>query len=260
MRKNSVLAVCVATSWLLFAPASALAHKAHEVAAREKAEAEAREKVEEAAAKLQLQLDRAENQAHLEQAEPGPDPSAEDADHAEPDVPSDQPNHHVHAAHSPTMGSTEKASVSGESESNVPKLLAWLGKFHPLVTHFPIALLAAAALAELLYMRTGKEQFDHAVRFSVWLGAGAALLAAPLGWFFGGFHLIDEEWVMTAHRWFGTGTAVWAGGLLLITRQLDQSDALRSRYRLVLFAGAGLVSITGFLGGSLLYGIDHYAW
>ena len=65
---------------------------------------------------------------------------------------------------------------------------------------------------------------------------------------------------MTAHRWFGTATALWAGVLLFVSTQLTRSDELRGRFRSVLFAGAALVTITGFLGGSLLYGIDHYAW
>jgi hypothetical protein len=29
---------------------------------------------------------------------------------------------------------------------------------------------------------------------------------------------------------------------------------------MALFAEAMLVAITGFLGGSLIYGLDHYAW
>ena len=31
-------------------------------------------------------------------------------------------------------------------------------------------------------------------------------------------------------------------------------------FRVMLFVGAALVGAEGFLAGSLVYGIDHYAW
>ncbi len=230
------MAMGAALSLLLFAPTSASAHKAHEDAAKEAAKSASLHETHAPVAPAPREI--AENPATKQ---------------------------HDHSNHALTVGNeVEENDVepteAGARESNVPKLLAWLGKFHPPLTHFPIALLAAAALAELLFMRTGKVQYDHAARFSVWLGAGAALATAPLGWFFAGFQFVDDEWVMTAHRWFGTATALWAGVLLFVSTQLTRSDELRGRFRSVLFAGAALVTITGFLGGSLLYGIDHYAW
>jgi uncharacterized membrane protein len=168
---------------------------------------------------------------------------------------------HDHANHGQTED--DHAIVSDETpqaESNVPKPLAWLGKFHPPLTHFPIALLTAAALAELLFMRTQKAGYRQAVLFTVRLGAAAALLAAPLGWFFAGFHLVDEEWVMTAHRWAGTAMALLAVVLLALLERGELTETRQSRFRLALFSAAGLVGATGFLGGALLYGLDHYAW
>ncbi len=64
---------------------------------------------------------------------------------------------------------------------------------------------------------------------------------------------------MTAHRWTGTVTAFWALALLGLLGRTPAS-ASRTRFRAVLFAGAGLVGVTGFLGGSLIYGLDHYTW
>jgi len=163
-----------------------------------------------------------------------------------------EPNAHDHASHGATKAPTE--------ESNAPKPLAWLGKFHPPLTHFPIALLTAAALGELLFIRTGTASYRHAVVFCVRLGALAALLAAPLGWFFAGFRIVDEDWVMTAHRWAGTTVAVFAVALLLLLEKRELADAHQSRFRIALFSAAGLVGATGFLGGALLYGLDHYSW
>ena len=50
-----------------------------------------------------------------------------------------------------------------------------------------------------LFMRTGAIACWHALLFGMRIGAGTALLAAVLGWFFAGLRLGDDEWVMTAH-------------------------------------------------------------
>jgi len=125
--------------------------------------------------------------------------------------------------------------------------------------NFPIAMLTAAALSALLLMRTGRELFFHATRFSVWVGSVAALAAATLGWFFAGFRLADEEWLMTTHRWLGTFACAWALVVLFLCERAYRS-ADRRVFRLALFPGAALVATNGFFGGALLYGIDHYAW
>ena len=141
----------------------------------------------------------------------------------------------------------------------VPRPLAWLGKFHPPAVNFPIAMLTAAALSELLLIRTGRELFFQATRFSVWVGSLGAVAAAILGWFFAGFRLTDDEWLMTTHRWLGTSTFAWAL-LVLFLCERAYRRAERRAFRLALFAGAALVTTTGFFGGALVYGIDHYAW
>ena len=141
----------------------------------------------------------------------------------------------------------------------VPRPLAWLGKFHPLAVHFPIAMLIAAALSELLLMRTGHELFLHSTRFAVWVGSLGALAAATLGWFFAGFRIADEEWLMTTHRWLGTSASALAPVVLFLCERAYRSSE-RQAFRLALFPLAAVVALTGFFGGALLYGIDHFAW
>ncbi len=170
--------------------------------------------------------------------------------------PSAKGHDHKTGDSSPESGSSEEGHE--DAGTNVPQPLAWFGKFHPPVTHFPIALIVAAALAEFLFMQKGTALFEHATRFCVWLGAGGAVLAAILGWFFAGFHLFDDEWVMTTHRWLGTATALWAALIFGLCERAYSGTASRQPFRLALFAGAGLVSTTGFFGGALIYGLDHY--
>jgi uncharacterized membrane protein len=169
---------------------------------------------------------------------------------------------HDHASHGHEADSSSHSEEEEARAGNVPRPLAWLGKFHPALTHFPIALLAAAALAELLFIRTRAARYRHALLFCVRIGAGSAVVAAVLGWFFAGFRIIDEEWVMTAHRWAGTSVALFSLWLLFLAEKLgaDTPAATTTRFRAVLFGAAVLVGAAGFLGGALLYGLDHYAW
>jgi uncharacterized membrane protein len=177
---------------------------------------------------------------------------------AEPAPVEPETGSHEHAEVQPQR--VEAAAAHPYPPEGVPRPLAWLGKLHPLATHFPIALLSVAALAELLLLRRPQELFLGAVRFCVWAGAIGALVAAPLGWLFAGFHLLDDEWVMTAHRWVGTGTALWALVVLVLCERTYRSATDRKAFRLALLLGAALVGVAGFLGGSLIYGVDHFAW
>lgn len=147
------------------------------------------------------------------------------------------------------------------AEGSLAGLIGWLGKFHPPMVNFPIAMILGAALAELILIATGRSFFVTAGRFCLWVGCVGAVAAAVLGWFFGGFHLVDESWILTTHRWLGTTTAAWSVVVLLFgERTFRRTNATRRKYGVVLFIGAALVGVTGFFGGSLIYGLDHYSF
>jgi len=163
---------------------------------------------------------------------------------AEPDA--DRPAEHVH--------SHDTAARS--------KLAVWIGNFHPASTHLPIGVILGAAVAEGLFMFNRNPYFRHAAAFCLTLGTIGALVTAILGWFNGGFLLWDEDWVQAAHRWLGTGTAA----LLLLTlasfvRAVGSATTSRAvvTYRVALFSTTGALSVTGFFGGALVYGLQHYA-
>jgi uncharacterized membrane protein/mono/diheme cytochrome c family protein len=142
------------------------------------------------------------------------------------------------------------------------KLIRWLGSFHPPTVHFPIALLTAAAVAELLRLLTDKQAFDAVSRYCVWFGTITAFGAGLLGWFLGGFHLADSSGVMTTHRWLGTATVACTGLVLVLSECSCHSDRRRTRtwFRLTLLGVAVLVLATGYFGGALVFGVDHYTW
>jgi len=200
-----------------------------------------------------------------------PRPAKADAALPVTPAPTEHPSEgHVHAEMRLEAEANAEAGVHAEASTSahayppegVPRPLAWLGKFHPLLVHFPVALLTMAAFAELLLIRRPQEMFRHAVRFCVWAGAIGAVASAPLGWFFAGFRFVDDEWVMTAHRWAGTASAFWALGILYVVERVERGETggARTGLRAALFAGAVGVGATGFLGGALIYGLDHFAW
>ncbi len=156
-----------------------------------------------------------------------------------------EPGDHLHD-HSPTT----------------PRFVAWLGRFHPAATHLPIGMLLGAAIAEILLVVTGRPGFRTAAAFCLVVGVIGAYAAAVLGWFNGGFALTDDDWIQTTHRWLGTSTALL--GLVAVALLSRALRTTRPRavlaFRAALFATAALICITGFFGGSLVYGIDHYAW
>ncbi len=146
------------------------------------------------------------------------------------------------------------------------RIVEWIGLLHPLVVHFPIALLLAAALAEVLVICewVPGAGMKTAVRFCLWTGTLAALVAAALGWAdailrsrdFMGF--LSE--VLAWHRWLGTSTA----GCAVLTLGAYELARLRGRgrgwYRLGLLLCVLLIVATGYLGASLIYGWDYLRW
>jgi mono/diheme cytochrome c family protein/uncharacterized membrane protein len=165
------------------------------------------------------------------------------------------------------QGQQERPTLAEPSDGETTpsffdKLTRWIGKFHPPGTHFPIALLMSAAVAELLRVATGKPVFDGISRFCIWFGSLTAVGAGALGWCAGSFRMTDASWVLMTHRWLGTSTVVCAGLALVLSEASRLPGRHRTRicFRVALFVVALLVSATGFLGGAVVFGLKHYAW
>ncbi|HEX8310408.1 MAG TPA: DUF2231 domain-containing protein [Chthoniobacteraceae bacterium] len=144
------------------------------------------------------------------------------------------------------------------------RLFRWVGQFHPLSTHFPVALMFVAVLAEGLAWWTKQESWLHTVRFLVVLAALSAVATMGLGWLNAYFSSYNKAFgaLLWWHRWLGTAAGIWAvicAGTLLIAKCQEGSKE-RQRFRGALLVGAVLVGVSGFLGSALIYGLDHYSW
>ena len=142
--------------------------------------------------------------------------------------------------------------------------LRWIGKFHPVSTHFPVALMLVAVLAEAIGWWTGRENWMQTVRFLVVLAALGGVAAAGLGWMNAYFSSYDRApgALLWWHRWLGSVASVWAvicAGLACLG-PCAEGSLERRRFRGALLVGAALVSASGFLGSALIFGLEHYAW
>ena len=131
----------------------------------------------------------------------------------------------------------------------VSAAVQYAGHLHPLLIHFPIGLLVAAALAELLFVLSGEPRFRAAAEYCLLVGTLGACAATLSGWYFA----TDLEYTMTAHRWLGVATnlfALAACQLAVRVRKLPSSEAPTRAYRAAFAITILLLVVTSHLGGS----------
>ncbi len=168
----------------------------------------------------------------------------------------------------PATSGAHAAAVAPASPRRTDPLwshtLRWVGKSHPFSTHFPVALMMVAVLAEGFAWWTRREGWLLTVRFLVGIAALSATGSATLGWLNAYFSSYNKTvgTLLWWHRWMGTSSAVWAlvCAALVFAGPCGEGSKERQRFRGALLLGAALVAITGFLGSALIYGLDHYAW
>lgn len=141
------------------------------------------------------------------------------------------------------------------------RLMRWLGKFHLLLLHFPIALALAAGLGELGSAWRRDPLPSDSVRFCLWAGALAAIPTACLGWVYAlagdGPGLCPR---LAAHGLLGTTAAA----CLVVTALCAERDDLRYGrglcVRLLLLLCVPLTALTAHLGGLLGRGGDFFPY
>ena len=135
--------------------------------------------------------------------------------------------------------------------------MAFVGRLHPLLIHFPIALVIAAALAEVAGMTTADERWRTVAVANVRAGAVFALLATLAGWRLALAPEMEGSPLLEWHRWLGTIAAGVTLAAALATASVRVRSALGVRmYRIALFAAGTLVAVTGHFGGLLVWGAN----
>jgi uncharacterized membrane protein len=130
-----------------------------------------------------------------------------------------------------------------------------ISHFHPLLVHFPIALILAAAAAELVVIATPGLEWRWVAASNVRAGAAIGLVAAITGWLLASSPIVDATPALEWHRWIGLAGALSAAGAALMSwRPHGQSRRSQFTYRVALFGAALLVAVAGHLGGTLVWG------
>ncbi len=124
--------------------------------------------------------------------------------------------------------------------------------YHPLLVHFPIALWMTAALFDLLYLWRRESFFATAAKYLIGLGLLGAAVSIAAGW----FDLLTQEalgvgtGLRLQHRLHALlaygATAVYVVVFLGRWRRLSPGWTI-----LLSLIGAGVVLVTGYLGGEL---------
>jgi uncharacterized membrane protein len=146
----------------------------------------------------------------------------------------------------------------------VSDLALFAGRFHPLLVHFPIALLLLAALLHLVVIRARARRPDggaptaSALGLVLWLGASSAVVSAIAGLLLGSSGGYGGD-TYSRHQWLGLGVAATS---LMTALLWTVGDRGRRWPR----AQAGLVAIvvvlltaTGHLGAMLTHGEGYLA-
>lgn len=157
-------------------------------------------------------------------------------------------------------------SQSGFAMAGAPgaapfRIARFLGQFHPMVVHFPIAFAWGALLSELLVLLAGIENWRVITRFLLHLGALSAVAAAALGLAFASGVDFGSDLACTAqnHKAFGL-----MGGIFLILAALTRewSERRESRFfralsGVLLVLAVAAVSAAAWYGGDLAHGPGH---
>lgn len=147
-------------------------------------------------------------------------------------------------------------SVTDEIEA----YLRVVARTHPLVVHFPIALLAVALVFDVLFRKKEGECGDAAY-WTLLLGALGAVVATIAGWLHGALepHGSSQRDLLEQHRWVAVASTVAAlvAAFSGFVYRTNAKPAWLVPWRGGLVVSILLVSIGGHLGGSLVYGEGH---
>ena len=135
---------------------------------------------------------------------------------------------------------------------------AFIGHFHPIAIHLPIALVLFVPVLELAGLHPGFSHLRKSVTFVLGLALLTTLVAPLLGWslaWSGGY----AGPIVTQHMWAGAALAAGCW-LCWVMRQRVCIKGRHLRmylYAMVLFITVALVPITGYRGGQLGHGEAH---
>lgn len=129
---------------------------------------------------------------------------------------------------------------------------------HPMTVHFPIALYLLGVLLTLLHLWRGNAELERFAYFSFVLAWIATVVASVFGLIDQSQLAVDDPRQQTVNNHITSGVALMVVGGLLIYMRFRWPDVLhrhRWPYLGLMALGVVLVSVTGWLGGELVFGL-----
>jgi uncharacterized membrane protein len=134
--------------------------------------------------------------------------------------------------------------------------MALTGRLHPLLVHFPIALILIAAIAEFVSVAARFPKWHTVAVANVRAGAAFAVASAGAGWLLASSRIVEASPSLEWHRWLGLMAALAAVAAALTTGEIDRPPTRLWLYRIALFSAAALVAVAGHFGAVLVWGAD----
>ncbi len=161
----------------------------------------------------------------------------------------------------PTDGAGAVGAVADQTQTVPVDRVPFLGRLHPVIVHFPLAGIPVALLGFLIWLRTGRESFARADVPALFI----ATIAAGGAWYTGGIAhesmRFSESMEVIAGRHDTVSTIILVVVLCLSALRIWRWNRMTGAWRWVYGGGlavaAVLLGITGFLGGSLVFGPGH---
>lgn len=139
-------------------------------------------------------------------------------------------------------------------------LVTLFGRFHPLLVHFPIALIVVVTTLRVIALVLKQPRLNAGTTLLVYVAAVSAVVSAGAGLALAS----GDTWHgssadrLELHRWLGlagSGMAVVAA-IVEYLRRHKEHDVMNAAF---LVLSAALVSAGAHLGGELVFGEDHFS-
>lgn len=153
----------------------------------------------------------------------------------------------------PILGVTILAAILPPDGNERSQWMQFIGRFHPLVIHFPIALFLLVPILEIVGRNFRFSYLRWSTPFVLALATLAASFAAILGWCLarsGGY----SGRLIAQHMWGGIVLSILCWICLALRRR---GREVGITYAIVLGLGVGAVAWTGYRGGQLSHGPNH---
>jgi len=132
-------------------------------------------------------------------------------------------------------------------------IIAFFGRFHPLIVHLPIGFLIMAGLLQLyaVKIKNNSINLNHAIAITLFWGTIASIGAVVIGWLLslqGGY---DSD-ILFWHKWLGILVTLLS--FLAWLLKTERIQLRKSAFSVLLVFIIFLISVSGHLGGSLTHG------